>query len=123
MIAPGMLVLVTGLTSMAHAQSGSSGSRFEEARIDENQARLVAPVEAIKGAIALHGVMLVGRDKGRVQIFLPHAHVSGLHAQIDPGDLVVGGIGDEQLIELSELPHEKIAHRADWKAGCENPSL
>src|SRR5207248_220487 len=47
----------------------------------------------------------------------------GLHAQIDPGDLVVGGIGDEQLIELSELPHEKIAHRADWKAGCENPSL
>src|SRR5438067_294081 len=45
MIAPGMLVLVTGLTSMAHAQSGSSGSRFEEARIDENQARLVAPVE------------------------------------------------------------------------------
>jgi hypothetical protein len=45
MIAPGMLALITGLSSMAYAQSERSGSRFEEARVDENQARLVAPIE------------------------------------------------------------------------------
>ena len=45
MIAPGILALVTGLSSMALAQSETSGSRFGEARVDEHQARLVAPIE------------------------------------------------------------------------------
>ena len=45
MIAAGMLALVTGLSPMAHAQSDTSGSRFEEARVDEHQVRLVAPIE------------------------------------------------------------------------------
>ena len=45
MIAPGILALVTGLSSMAHAQSESSGPRFEEARVDEDQAPPVAPIE------------------------------------------------------------------------------
>jgi hypothetical protein len=45
MIAPAMLALVTGLSSMAHAQNERSASGFEAARVDENQARLVAPIE------------------------------------------------------------------------------
>ena len=45
MIAPGMLALVAGLSSMAHAQSETSGSRLEDARVDENQAHLIAPIE------------------------------------------------------------------------------
>src|SRR5689334_25167186 len=45
MIAPGMLALVTGLGSMANAQNERAGARFEEARVDENQAPLVAPIE------------------------------------------------------------------------------
>jgi hypothetical protein len=45
MIAPAMLALVTGLSPMAHAQNESLGSRFDEARVHENQARLVAPIE------------------------------------------------------------------------------
>jgi hypothetical protein len=44
-IAPAMLALVTGLSSMSHAQNERLGSRFEEARVNENQARLVAPIE------------------------------------------------------------------------------
>lgn len=38
-IAPAMLTLVTGLSSIAHAQNGGLRSRSEEARVDENQAR------------------------------------------------------------------------------------
>lgn len=44
-IAPAILALVTGLSSMAQAQNERLGSRFEEARVDENQARLAAPIE------------------------------------------------------------------------------
>lgn len=45
MIAPAILALVTGLSSMAHAQNETLGSRFDGARVDENQARLAAPIE------------------------------------------------------------------------------
>lgn len=36
----------------------------------------------LKGAIHLRGQMLIGREGGRVQIHLPHVHVSRIHAQI-----------------------------------------
>ena len=45
MIAPGILALVAGVSSMAHAQSETSGYRFEDARVDEHEARLAAPIE------------------------------------------------------------------------------
>ena len=45
MIAPAMLILATALSPIAHAQNERSGSRFEEARVNENQARLAAPIE------------------------------------------------------------------------------
>jgi hypothetical protein len=44
-IAPAILALITGLSSMAYAQNVGLGSRFEAARTDENQARLAAPIE------------------------------------------------------------------------------
>src|SRR4051794_34448049 len=45
MMAPVALTLLTGLSSMARAQNERFGSRFEESRVDENQARLGAPLE------------------------------------------------------------------------------
>jgi hypothetical protein len=39
------LALVTGLSSMAYAQKERSGSPLEGARVDENHARLAAPIE------------------------------------------------------------------------------
>ena len=45
MIAPAILALATGLSSMAYAQDEGLGSRFEAARVDEDQARLAAPIE------------------------------------------------------------------------------
>ena len=38
--------------------------------------------EALKGAIRLDGLMLIGREHGKVQILLPHVQVSRVHAQI-----------------------------------------
>ena len=44
-IAPAILALVTGLSSMAYAQNETSGSRADAAKVDEYQARCAAPIE------------------------------------------------------------------------------